>query len=130
MIFTTQGIPPIIVHDFDELKTEIRQNSSSIENRRPAYKRELDMNNIQVNGEVSNSFISNEDKNTIDEIFREMQSNKNLYLQFSEDEKSKKMVIKIINDDTQEVVRQIPPEIALKIARIISEQGQLTNARI
>lgn len=130
MIFTTQGIPPIIVHDFDELKTEIRQNSSSIENRRPAYKRESDMNNIQVNGEVSNSFISNEDKNTIDEIFREMQSNKNLYLQFSEDEKSKKMVIKIINDDTQEVVRQIPPEIALKIARIISEQGQLTNARI
>lgn len=130
MIFTTQGIPPIIVHDFDELKTEIRQNSNSIENRRPAYKRESDMNNSQVNGEVSNSFISNEDKNTIDEIFREMQSNKNLYLQFSEDEKSKKMVIKIINDETQEVVRQIPPEIALKIARIISEQGQLTNARI
>ncbi len=129
MIFTTQGIPPIVVHDFEELKTEIRQNSSD-NNLRTIFKKDKDTSNNQINHDDNKNYFSYEDKNIIDEIFREFKNNKKLYLQFSEDEKSKKMVIKIINDETQEVVRQIPPEIALKIARIIREQGQLTNARI
>jgi uncharacterized FlaG/YvyC family protein len=43
------------------------------------------------------------------------------------------MILKIIDQSTKEVVKQLPPEISLKIARIVSnsmESGQLANATI
>ncbi len=55
----------------------------------------------------------------------------NTYFEFSLDADTKKLVIKVINADTKEVVQQYPPEVALKIAKIVSqrlEAGQLTNA--
>ena len=44
-------------------------------------------------------------------------------LQFSIDEHSGQTVVKVINADTDEVVRQIPPEEALSLARYLSEAG-------
>ena len=41
--------------------------------------------------------------------------------------------MKIIDSKTQEIIRQYPPDITLKIARIVAqtlEQGQVTNAKV
>jgi len=54
----------------------------------------------------------------------------NLSLEFSKDEDSSKMIMKIINSETQEVIRQFPEEISLKIARVLSktmENRHITN---
>ena len=54
----------------------------------------------------------------------------NLSLEFSKDETSSKMIMKIINPETQEVIRQFPEEISLKIARVLSktmENRHITN---
>ncbi len=129
MIFTTQGIPPIVVHDFDELKTGIRQNSSETQSFKGIIKEEISEKKSNSDG-IEVNIADNEKLEVINGIFDEMRNNNNLYLQFTKDVESQKMVIKIINDETKEVIRQIPPEVALKIARIITEQGQLANARI
>jgi len=57
----------------------------------------------------------------------------NLKIEFSKDEETKRMILKLIDKETQEVVHQYPPEITLKIARIVAntlEQGSLTNTII
>jgi flagellar protein FlaG len=46
----------------------------------------------------------------------------NRNLQFSVDEDSGRSVIRVVNAETQELVRQIPSEEALRISRIIKEQ--------
>jgi flagellar protein FlaG len=53
-------------------------------------------------------------------------------LQFSIDEKSGEMVVKVIDTASQKVIRQIPSEDALKLARSLMEQkedGKLTIFR-
>lgn len=53
-------------------------------------------------------------------------------LQFSVDEKSGEMVVKVIDTTSQKVIRQIPSEDALKLARSLMEQkddGKLTIFR-
>ena len=55
----------------------------------------------------------------------------NTYFEFSLDEETKKLIIKVVNQETKEVVQQYPPEVALKIAKIVAQKldaGQLTNA--
>lgn len=50
------------------------------------------------------------------------------------DKETKKMVIKIVDEDTKEVVRQYPTAEMLKISRMVigafEQQGNITDARI
>ena len=46
-------------------------------------------------------------------------------LQFSVDEDSGRIVIKVIDSETNEVIRQIPPEDALRLARDLGSAGSL-----
>ena len=70
------------------------------------------------------SRISDKIKNLINEP--------NLSIQFSMDKDSKKIIMKIINTETNETVRQFPQETALKIAKMVDnlEAGQVTNATV
>lgn len=57
----------------------------------------------------------------------------NLMIQFTRDDITKKMIFKLINSETKEVVQQIPPEVALKIARYIAttlENQNVANAKV
>ncbi len=53
--------------------------------------------------------------------------------QITKDNETNKMIIKVIDNNTKEVLQQYPPEITLKIARIVAssmESGILTNATV
>lgn len=53
-----------------------------------------------------------------------------LSIEFAIDDSTKKMVMKLIDENTKEVVKQFPSEISLHIARILSstlEIGNITN---
>ena len=54
-------------------------------------------------------------------------------VQFSIDEKTKRIILQVIDNRTNEVIRQLPPEESLKIAQYITgklEQGKVTDAKI
>lgn len=44
----------------------------------------------------------------------------NISIEFSLDNKSSKMIMKIIDNETKEVIKQFPPDLSLQIARIVS----------
>lgn len=53
--------------------------------------------------------------------------------EIAKDRDTNKMIIKVIDNKTKEVLQQYPPEITLKIARIVAssmENGILTNAKV
>ena len=50
-----------------------------------------------------------------------------LIAKFSTDKETEKLILKIINQDTEEVVRQYPPEVSLKIARIVNNMIETNN---
>ena len=52
---------------------------------------------------------------------------------FAVDEETKKMIIKVIDNKTNEVISQYPSDVSLKIARFVAstlDSGNVTNARI
>lgn len=63
-------------------------------------------------------------KHAVKEIEKFVQSMKR-NLDFSIDEKSGRVVVKVIASDTGEVVRQIPTEEALKLADSLNEAGSV-----
>lgn len=57
----------------------------------------------------------------------------NVSIEFSLDQETKRMILKVIDSETDEIIKQFPPEITLKIARIIAnalESGQVANAKV
>lgn len=55
-------------------------------------------------------------------------------IQFAVDKETRRTIIKIIDPQTKEVIRQIPPEEALRISRMISrivrDRGAVTDERV
>jgi len=67
-----------------------------------------------------NTDTSKVDFSMLSDRLKEILNEKNLYLKFDKDKESNKMILKIIDTETKEIVQQIPPEISLKIARYIA----------
>lgn len=65
------------------------------------------------------------------DLLKQEGANVNFQLSFSIDKESKKLVVKVINPDTNEVIRQIPPQELLNLAASLQQtDGILINKRI
>lgn len=80
--------------------------------------------NINNNETIKSDNIdsNNKIKETVDLANREIKMF-NTNLNFSIDKESNKVVVKVIDKDTKEVVRQIPPDELLKIAKNFEKYG-------
>jgi flagellar protein FlaG len=64
---------------------------------------------------------------------RQMLSTNNLSIEFSIDDSSKQMIMRVIDSETSEVIKQFPSEVSLKIARILTntlDTGTITNVKV
>lgn len=134
MVISTQGLPPIVVNKFEQVQTELQkspeefsaqilakssQQQSAADNTKPAEK-----------GQNNNKTSRTLNYKDLAEKIGELIDNQNVAIEFSQDDTTKKMIMKVIDNETKEVIKQFPPEITLKIARIVAESGQLTNAKV
>lgn len=55
-------------------------------------------------------------KSELDNLLNE----ENLTMQFSKDSDTQKMIVRLVDNDTEEIVKQFPPEISLQIAKMVS----------
>lgn len=59
--------------------------------------------------------------------------NSDFSMEFSIDEETNKRVLKFIDVETEEIVRQFPPEVSLKVARLVTkykDQGLIVNVKV
>ncbi len=125
-IGSTEGIS---LSNFDNLVTQytVSQVSHNINDKQSSNNEYQDQKSLDKNKSIENKVNYTELSNSIKTILND---NK-LAIEFTRDKETKEMVMKIINDDTKEVIRQYPAEISLKIARLIAsnlESGNITNA--
>ena len=135
MITEIQGVPPIIITRFEELQAKIKRNKEEVVEL-PGEETSYNPNSQEVNFAQQSNNDANKRKINFDEIGKKLSSlleQDNVSIEFSLDKETKKMIMKIINNSTQELIQQIPPEIALKIARIVAstiEQGLVADAKV
>jgi len=75
----------------------------------------------------------NTDLKNLGEKLKELIKENDVFLEFKIDKDTNKMILRIIDNQTKEVIQQLPSEVALQIARIISNiegQGQIANAKV
>lgn len=63
---------------------------------------------------------------------KEIMADESMDIRFTKDEGSNKMIMQLVDIETKEIIKQFPPEITLKIARMVAsstEQGLISNAK-
>ncbi|MFN8360649.1 MAG: flagellar protein FlaG [Candidatus Kapaibacterium sp.] len=82
----------------------------------------------------TNSKKQKPDFNKLSERLQAIFNTPDTALRFSIDNDTKKIILKIVNSATNEVVQQIPSELALQLSKFISstleQQGQVTDSTI
>jgi flagellar protein FlaG len=100
-------IPPM---NSEKISTEVRQQS------------QISSEQIQV--EKTKQKSTQIDSKMTEQLVHQLNEELKIFntkLSFSIDDKTKKTVVKIIDESNNEVIRQIPPEYLLKISQRISE---------
>ena len=136
MISGIEITAPLAVAAFDELRADIsKQNEGGVnakQNSRefPAVEKTKSKKDDSVRKENA-GYVP--DFSDLAAKLRTFLDEENLAIEFSRDKETNKMIMKIIDSETNEIIRQYPPDITLKIARIVAhslDQGQVTNARV
>lgn len=141
MINPIEGPP---VNDLQSNLPEFK--TAFVSNRKPVEPRDKQAG-VQKGIENFNNFVNNisqEEQGSkqtrkpvdLDKIAKRLQeiiADENLMIEFTRDDATKKLVFKLINSETKEIIRQIPPDVALKIARYVAstlEDKNVANAKV
>lgn len=136
MISEITGLPAIIIESLNPVSNNSENNKLSKE---PDNNKKLTKSaeySVSSNAQNVNKENSNKNRVSFEEFQKKLQDvlkENNLSLEFSKDQELNKMIIKIVNSETKEIIRQIPPDVALKIARIVSAElgtGQIADVKI
>lgn len=128
MVSSITGLPAIVIDNLKGL--DINLDSDNEGTKQP----------LLQNGDESLALKQFQDEQLPKGGFEELNTrintmldNESLAMEFTKDEITDKMIIKIIDSKTNEVVQQLPPEVTLKVARIVANtlgNGQITNAKV
>ncbi len=88
---------------------------------------EVNQTSRKVDKQSNDEFQSTFNPKKIESEISKLLEDDSLIAQFSTDEETDKLILKIINPDTKEVVRQYPPEVSLKIARMVNDMIESNN---
>ncbi|TNE35433.1 hypothetical protein EP342_01615 [bacterium] len=109
--------------NFDSILSKLSDRNIPIENNK----------NDRLDKQANDEFKKTFDPSVLENEISKLLDDSTLVAQFSTDKDTDKLILKIINQDTDEVVRQYPPEASLKIARIVDKlikDNSLADARI
>ena len=111
---TTPAIPTVEYSERVQTEGESGQGRSPLPQPSPA------MPPAQPRPEPeSQSVGKGVDFSALEQMLRSMVEGEQVELEFAVDEATQKLVLRVIDAETKQVLQQIPPEIALRIARFV-----------
>lgn len=122
--------------DLDELRAQksglfADDNGNLIQNESPSQQLEENREKNEPRDNKVNDFSALEE--TLRRELQELDSARNVALKFSLDKDTKQLILSLIDAKSNEVIRQIPSELALKIVKFFNsklEAGQVTDAKV
>lgn len=139
MIMTIEPIKiiqPININPVASVHTEVYEQSEELGGDRLSDFQRRSEEYIASKKEIEKKEkekVVHSDFNEISEKLKSILGEDNLIINFSLDEDTKKMIMQVIDSKTNEVVQQFPPEIALKVARIVAntlENWNIADAQV
>lgn len=123
-IQNSSSIPVVQTADIKpELSGQKEKSSEELSTKSPAAVAETSRKNAQKT-----------DFTKLSDNLQQIFNTPDTALRFSIDKETKKIILKIINSKTNEVVQQIPTEVALKLSQFIAstleQQGNVTDSLI
>ena len=131
MINAVTGVQAIVINTTENIKTDENQL-----HKEQTEKSNLATQKSSVQSNEKNVVSSTEKKLNYNDLANSIQSllgEQNIALEFKMDDETKKMILRIIDSNTKEVIQQVPPEIALKVAKFVADQlgnGQVADAKV
>ena len=139
MVSSIQHITPIVVRTIESSdsvgsqEARLSQEAKLAKDNEPKAKESANAESAKSKAkEDSNPQVSD-----FSELAEKLQRNfgdENVAFEITIDKETSKMILKLVDTKTDEVIRQFPPEITLKIARMIAAyentNGQLANAKV
>lgn len=132
MISAVTGLPELMIDKQNDVHIDIESNEGRLgitSNKNSNNQKSIEENQQQTKEKKFN-------QESIDELNKELgnflRGNK-LNAEFMFEKDANQLVMKLIDSSTKEVVRQVPPEFMLKIAKMISSQidgGALADAKV
>lgn len=105
-----------------EFSSPIRQTTEKIEENKP--KQETPKLKVEVENEDKE--LKQENLQKLQDVFAES----NIDLKYSRDDKTKALVVEMVDSTTGEAVLQIPSEVSLKLAALfVKTQGQFVDEK-
>lgn len=119
MVNPVNNILKIDFADLTNLKTQLESFREDVKFQNPQKNAQegTKQEKLQSTDAQEKSKINFEE---IGQQLKEFLGVNNVTIEFSLDSSSSKMVMKIIDNNTKEVVKQFPPDLSLQIARIVS----------
>lgn len=111
----------------EQLRSEMNSDRNSSDNVSHDSKKDSSEKEQDAFIKIKSDFSELGDK------LKEMLGDTEVIVEFSLDKDTNKMILKLIDNQTNEVIRQIPSDLALRIARLVSSLqggGQIANAKI
>ncbi len=139
MVSSIQHITPIVVRTIESTNSAVSQETKlSQDAKLPKENESLAKEPVNAeNSKTKQKEDSNPQVSDFSELAEKLQRNfgdENVAFEITIDKETSKMILKLVDTKTDEVIRQFPPEITLKIARMIAayenSNGQLANAKV
>lgn len=134
MVNSIQGISSAVFQMFDDMNSGINNKGSDTGQGKindPDGSNNLKNKNDE--GKPLDEKSAKADFSSYEKQIRSLMGENHIYIEFSLDKDTKKMIMKVMDNDTHEVIRQYPPEVSLKIARILNDTmdlGHVANFRV
>lgn len=132
MISALSGLPELTLEKQNDVQIDVNLNKK--------VKRDVNLEMQEFKADLKSAKNDSKEKKfnqeSIDELNNELNNilgGNKLNAEFKFEKDANQLVMKLIDNDTKEVVRQVPPEFMLKIARLISSQmdgGALADAKV
>ncbi|MDX9791825.1 MAG: flagellar protein FlaG [Candidatus Kapabacteria bacterium] len=137
MISAISGLPELLIDKQNDVKIDIElDEKQAVEIGRASFTRNKETKNessLTSKAEIKEKKFN---QDSVDELNKELKSildGNQLNVEFKFEKEANQLIMKLIDVETDEVVRQVPPDIMLKIARIVSSQlgsGALADAKV
>ncbi len=128
MINAVTGVQAIVINTTENLKAD-----ENLLKKEQTESNSLNAPRSNVKTQESSSSEKKLNYNDLANSIQSLLGEQNIALEFKMDDSTNKMILRIVDSNTKEVLQQVPPEIALKVAKFVADQmgnGQVADATV
>lgn len=118
-MLAVNSIAKIDFTNLSDLKSQLESYRENV-NLKMESKQAQDVAKEGLNGKDTQKKDNKLSYEEIGEQLKDFLGLNNVSIEFSMDKSSSRMVMKIIDNQTKEIIKQFPPDLSLQIARIVS----------